>query len=346
MLFAGAISQIHAFISIALQADQVVSGLARFSEGEEVVLFLERQGSSRFQVTGLSQGKFRVERSTDGRDAFAVPERGDAVLAPAPGRPGALTPPVAATEPEEPPFTLPEGDLPPLEDRLPEEPLVVVPYDAIGKYGGRISGASIGPEAGNSEWLSVRHVNLLRFADDLQTIVPNMAKAFEWNSDYTELTVTLRKGHKWSDGQPFTSEDIDFWWNDIVMNKDLYPETPSFWVYGGQPMQVQAVDPVTVKFKTVPLMVKAAPMTLRTVPVAKGTPAAQPMMPPPPPPPPATWFSRYSIVACTLEPLAPTQRSRAAIASLAFACSSECSTSGSDRLLAGVGLVKLSNPPG
>jgi peptide/nickel transport system substrate-binding protein len=144
---------------------------------------------------------------------------------------------------------LPEGDLPPLEERLPEEPLVVVPYNEIGKYGGRISGASIAPEAGNSEWLSVRHVNLLRFADDLQTIVPNMAKSYEWNSDYTELTVTLRKGHKWSDGQPFTSEDIVFWWDDIVMNKDLYPDVPSFWVYGGEPMQVEAVDDVTVKFK-------------------------------------------------------------------------------------------------
>src|SRR5512147_53286 len=144
---------------------------------------------------------------------------------------------------------LPEGDLPPLEERLPEEPLVVVPYDAIGKYGGRISGASVGPEAGNSEWLSVRHVNLLRFADDLQTIVPNMAKSFEWNSDYTELTITLRKGHKWSDGQPFTSDDIVFWWDDIVTNKDLYPEVPSYWVYGGEPMKVEAVDEVTVKFK-------------------------------------------------------------------------------------------------
>ena len=144
---------------------------------------------------------------------------------------------------------LPEGDLPPLEERLPEEPLVVVPYDEIGQYGGRISGASVAPEAGNSEWLSVRHVNLLRFADDLQTIVPNMAKSFEWNDDYTELTVTLRKGHKWSDGQPFTTEDIVFWWDDIIMNTDLYPEVPSFWVYGGEPMQVEAVDDVTVKFK-------------------------------------------------------------------------------------------------
>ena len=144
---------------------------------------------------------------------------------------------------------LPKGDLPALEDRLPEEPLVVVPYTEIGHYGGRISGASIAPEAGNSEWLSVRHVNLLRFTDDLQTIVPNMAKSFEWNSDYTELTITLRKGHKWSDGQPFTSEDIAFWYNDIVLNPELYPSTPSFWVYGGEPMQVEAVDDVTVKFK-------------------------------------------------------------------------------------------------
>jgi peptide/nickel transport system substrate-binding protein len=144
---------------------------------------------------------------------------------------------------------LPQGDLPPLKDRLPEEPLVVVPYNEVGKYGGRLSGASIAPEAGNSEWLSVRHVNLLRFDDDLQTIVPNMAKAFSWNTDYTELTITLRKGHKWSDGQPFTSEDIVFWWDDIVMNKDLYPDVPSYWIYGGEPMKVEAVDPVTVKFK-------------------------------------------------------------------------------------------------
>src|SRR5687768_3448026 len=79
---------------------------------------------------------------------------------------------------------LPEGDLPPLEERLPEEPLVVVPYEEIGQYGSRLSGASVAPEAGNSEWLSVRHVNLLRFADDLQTIVPNMAKSYEWKDDF------------------------------------------------------------------------------------------------------------------------------------------------------------------
>ena len=144
---------------------------------------------------------------------------------------------------------LPEGNVPPVEERLPEEPLVVVPYDEIGQYGGRFSGVSVGPEAGNSEWLSVRHVNPVRFLYDLQTIVPNMAKSYEWTSDYTELTVTLRRGYRWSDGAPFTTEDIVFWWEDIMTNKDLFPEVPSYWVYGGEPMQVEAVDDVTVKFK-------------------------------------------------------------------------------------------------
>lgn len=142
-----------------------------------------------------------------------------------------------------------KGDLPPVEERLPEEPLVVVPSESIGKYGGRARFASIGPESGNSEFLSARHVNLLRFLDDNETIVPNMAKDFAWNDDYTELTVTLRKGHKWSDGAPFTADDIVFWWEDIILNTDLYASPPSYWVYGGEPMQVEKVDDVTVKFK-------------------------------------------------------------------------------------------------
>jgi len=138
--------------------------------------------------------------------------------------------------------------LPPVEERLPEEPLVVQPYESIGTYGGRLRFASVGPEAGNSEFLSARAVNLVRFSDDLQTIVPNVAKSYEWNDDYTELTMVLRKGHKWSDGEPFTSADIAFWYNDIILNPDLRGSVASQWIYGGEPMQVEAVDETTVKF--------------------------------------------------------------------------------------------------
>ena len=84
------------------------------------------------------------------------------------------------------------GALPALSDRLPAEPLVVVPYGSVGKYGGTLDVLSNATEAGTSDFLSVRHVNLVRYSDDLQTIVPNIAKAWKWNSDFTQLTFHLR----------------------------------------------------------------------------------------------------------------------------------------------------------
>ncbi|MEB3230652.1 MAG: ABC transporter substrate-binding protein [Leptolyngbyaceae bacterium] len=139
--------------------------------------------------------------------------------------------------------------LPALEERLPQEPLVVVPYEEIGTYGGVLTGLSKATESGTSDLLSVRHVNLFRYADDLQTIVPNVARDYEWNDDYTELTVYLRQGHKWSDGQPFTAEDVAFWYNDVLGNDTLYSEgIPDRFLIGGEPMQVEAVDETTVVF--------------------------------------------------------------------------------------------------
>ncbi|RKH20000.1 hypothetical protein D7Y13_30410 [Corallococcus praedator] len=60
---------------------QVVSGLATFSEGEEVVVFLEKKGASAFQLAGMAQGKYQVQRSGSEPRAMAVPaSTGDAVL--------------------------------------------------------------------------------------------------------------------------------------------------------------------------------------------------------------------------------------------------------------------------
>ncbi|HAR52838.1 MAG TPA: peptide ABC transporter substrate-binding protein, partial [Roseovarius nubinhibens] len=108
--------------------------------------------------------------------------------------------------------------LPALADRLPAEPLVVVPYDSIGQYGGTLDVLSNATEAGTSDFLSVRHVNLVRYSDDLQTIVPNVAKSWEWNEDFTKLTFKLRAGHKWSDGAPFTSADVKFWHDNLMLD--------------------------------------------------------------------------------------------------------------------------------
>ncbi|NDJ61549.1 MAG: ABC transporter substrate-binding protein [Chloroflexi bacterium] len=140
------------------------------------------------------------------------------------------------------------AELEPVEDRLPAEPLVVVPYEEIGVYGGTINGISQALESGTSGILSWRHVNLVRFSDDLQTIVPNIARDWAWNDDFTEITFFLREGHRWSDGQPFTAEDIDFWYNDNKRNEAIFAQVESVWVFGGEPMTVEMIDATTVSF--------------------------------------------------------------------------------------------------
>lgn len=139
-------------------------------------------------------------------------------------------------------------ELPSVEERLPAEPLVIVPYEQIGAYGGELHALSNNTEAGTSDFLSVRHVNFVRYGEDYQTIEPNVAKGWEWNEDFTELTVFLRAGHKWSDGAPFTANDVAFWMNDLVLNPEVYPETPGWAAIGDGTMGVEAVDETTVKF--------------------------------------------------------------------------------------------------
>lgn len=140
------------------------------------------------------------------------------------------------------------GDLPALADRLPSEPLVMVPYDSVGQYGGELNVLSNATEAGTSDFLSVRHVNLVRYSDDLQTIVPNIAKSWTWNDDYTQLTFTLRAGHKWSDGEPFTSADVAFWHDSIMLDKNIYEAPRDYVTVGGETMTVETPDDVTVIF--------------------------------------------------------------------------------------------------
>ncbi|MBY6163096.1 ABC transporter substrate-binding protein [Mameliella alba] len=135
--------------------------------------------------------------------------------------------------------------LPPVADRLPQEPLVVLPYEACGVYGGQMRYVARALESNTSEGLSWRQVQLVRLDDDLRTIKPDVAKSWEWNADYTEITFSLRKGHKWSDGAPFTAEDVAFWLNDLIMNKDLYSATRAPWNVGAR---AEVIDETTVRF--------------------------------------------------------------------------------------------------
>lgn len=139
-------------------------------------------------------------------------------------------------------------ELMPLAKRLPSEPLVVAPYQQIGIYGGVLDGISKATESGTSDLLSVRHANLVRYNDDLTSVVPHVAKSWEWNDDFTVLKVSLRKGHKWSDGAPFTAEDVVFWYNGLLMDKNVIEKPKDRFLSAGKPIKVEALDDTTVQF--------------------------------------------------------------------------------------------------
>ena len=140
------------------------------------------------------------------------------------------------------------GELPPVEERLPEEPLVIPVVEEIGQYGGRINTAAIDPgQWSTGGWQIIHFECLLRVAPDATTILPNLARDWKLSEDAKAVTLYLRKGIKWSNGMPFTADDLMFWWEDIVLNDELTPVKPKVWSPGGEPMRMEKVDDYTVR---------------------------------------------------------------------------------------------------
>ncbi len=139
------------------------------------------------------------------------------------------------------------GKLPPVDKRLPEDVLVYKPVDEIGKYGGTWHRAFTGvADSQNIERIS--HDHLLFWDAGVTKVVPNVAKGWQVSDDGKTITIMLRKGMKWSDGEPFTADDIMFWYEDLYLNNDLNPSKANFMAIGGKQGTVQKVDDTTVKF--------------------------------------------------------------------------------------------------
>lgn len=119
------------------------------------------------------------------------------------------------------------GQLPALEERLPQDPLIVPVVEEIGQYGGTLRRAFLGPSDANN-YVRVVYDALVRNSPDGGQVIPHVAAGWESSPDFTSWTVRLRRGAKWSDGQPFTADDIMFWYNDILLNKDLTPTVPGW----------------------------------------------------------------------------------------------------------------------
>jgi peptide/nickel transport system substrate-binding protein len=142
-----------------------------------------------------------------------------------------------------------QGGLLPVSQRLPSDPLILLPYHQCGRYGGVLRGLSLAPDSGTSEIMSWRQVNLVRLSEDLQTIVPNVARAWEWGKDQRSITIHLRKGHRWSDGHPFTADDVVFFIDDIIRQPAIHNKPPLVWTAGGEPVKVRRIDETTLRFE-------------------------------------------------------------------------------------------------
>jgi peptide/nickel transport system substrate-binding protein len=140
------------------------------------------------------------------------------------------------------------GSLPPVEERLPANPLVLSPVNVIGKYGGRCR-MQTSWLAGNLEE-GMYGYSPVRWIDDGMGIAPGLLDTWSTNDDNSEWSLHMREGVKWSDGEPATMNDTMFWWNDLTIatdknNPDGLPE----WAHdaNGDLVKITQLDDYTIK---------------------------------------------------------------------------------------------------
>ena len=141
------------------------------------------------------------------------------------------------------------GDLPPVEERLPDrgDISVVQPREAIGAYGGEITFNATNPTSFGNTGFTAWDQHLTGFSTNWEIIFPEIAKSVEMSDDLSTATVTLRRGMKWSDGVPVTADDVMFWYEDIILHEEL-PNMPGALSPGGTAVVIEKVDDYTVTF--------------------------------------------------------------------------------------------------
>jgi peptide/nickel transport system substrate-binding protein len=147
------------------------------------------------------------------------------------------------------------GELPPVAERLPLEPQVTTPFNETGTYGGELR---VGFTGGDPFWGGIYSINgwerVAAWKTDFSGVEPGIVAGWDISEDVTEYTFHLREGMKWSDGQPYTTEDWRFYIEDILFNEELTPGNPggssNGWLPadGAEDFQIEVIDDYTIKF--------------------------------------------------------------------------------------------------
>ncbi len=151
------------------------------------------------------------------------------------------------------------GALPPVEERLPTNPLVVVagviseaddlPELEIGEYGGVMRFAHPSPDIQADIAIMLIENVLAAPGIGIAGIYGNVVESYEVNDDNTVFSFNLREGLKWSDGEPVTTADVRFAFEDVMLNETYTPGFPNkFRSAGspdGDPMTLEILDDYT-----------------------------------------------------------------------------------------------------
>ncbi len=138
-----------------------------------------------------------------------------------------------------------KGELPPVAERLPEHPAVAT-MDEPGQQGGEVRMLMASPK--DSRILVAYSYARLVGYDRNYKIVPDLLESYEVE-DGRIFTFHLRKGHKWSNGKAFTTEDFRFWWEDVANNADLMPAgPPRILLVDGEKPKVEIIDDTTIRY--------------------------------------------------------------------------------------------------
>ena len=142
-----------------------------------------------------------------------------------------------------------KGKLPPVAQRLPADPMVASfdwPGQVPGQYGGEL-GMLMSSVKDTRYLVTYGYTQLLTY-DAHYNLVPNVLESVDVEEGRS-FTFHLRKGMKWSDGSPFTTEDFRFFWEDIANNTELSPAgPPSDFAVGGEMPKVEVVDETTIRY--------------------------------------------------------------------------------------------------
>ena len=139
------------------------------------------------------------------------------------------------------------GDLPPVHQRLPSQPMIIPPFGDIGDYGGVVRRFYLGPADG-CNFFRLSRASLARFSNDGFSFIPSVARGWEVSDDGKEWTFFLREGMKWSDGDDFNADDFVYQYEEVILNEDLNPNPPFFLKIGDSVGSIAKVDDYTVKF--------------------------------------------------------------------------------------------------